>query len=75
MIDLRLAAEQTDFADTVAKVARRAHGDRRSISTAVWKGLAEVGLLGLCISDVGWELTSSLLSPWRPSARSVAGRS
>jgi alkylation response protein AidB-like acyl-CoA dehydrogenase len=48
MINLRLAAEQTEFADSVAKVARRADGDRRSVSAGVWKGLAEVGLLGLC---------------------------
>jgi len=53
MIGLGLSGEQADFAHSIVNVARRHAGDRLSVSAGLWKGLAEVGVLGVCSQEVG----------------------
>jgi alkylation response protein AidB-like acyl-CoA dehydrogenase len=53
MIDLRLSSEQADFVQAIVNVARRSAGDRLTTCEGLWKGLAEVGVLGVCSPDTG----------------------
>jgi len=53
MIDLGLSDQHADFVHSVVNVARRHAGDRLSVSEGLWKGLAELGVLGVCSHEVG----------------------